>query len=381
MPLPQVQVQHLRSFGALRDALEALEAQVGAELVELPDSDPFCTLTWFENLALYGLETSNGQLEGLELLLASDLASGQSTCLALRTSPTELKSLSNYYTGLFGLMQWRTRQSSNPVTNNNAVQFHSEAMEPALLQLQVSGATRPVLRISPLDGESSFAELLEAALEKSGYWVDRHFCFGNWYLRVGGRSAQDYFKTLPSSLANSIERGQRRLAHAPWNLHIQQLPDAKLEQSIAHFVSIYNQSWKPKEPNPEFIPHLIRAAADQGWLRLGLLEINGQPIASQFWLVKNGKAYIFKLAFVKGQERFSPGSILTWRMMRQVIDLDKVDEVDFLSGDDAYKKDWMPDRRERIGYAAFNKRQPLGWYRALRHFGKRLLSKPAAKRT
>ena len=35
------------------------------------------------------------------------------------------------------------------------------------------------------------------------------------------------------------------------------------------------------------------------------------------------------------------------KLMRHVIDVDQVREVDFGSGDDAYKKDWMSDRRER----------------------------------
>ena len=40
--------------------------------------------------------------------------------------------------------------------------------------------------------------------------------------------------------------------------------------------------------------------------------------------------------------------------MEHVIDTDKVHDVDYLTGDDAYKKDWMPDRRERWGIAVFN---------------------------
>jgi len=41
-------------------------------------------------------------------------------------------------------------------------------------------------------------------------------------------------------------------------------------------------------------------------------------------------------------------------MFRYVIDTDRVTLIDFLSGDDAYKSDWMSDRREKIELVAFN---------------------------
>ena len=41
---------------------------------------------------------------------------------------------------------------------------------------------------------------------------------------------------------------------------------------------------------------------------MGILRLDGKPVAAQFWMVKNNKASIFKLAYVQGFERFSPGS-------------------------------------------------------------------------
>ena len=47
-------------------------------------------------------------------------------------------------------------------------------------------------------------------------------------------------------------------------------------------------------------------------------------------------------------------------LMEHVIDKDKVAEVDFLIGDDAYKRDWMSDRRERWGIIAQGPRTLAG---------------------
>lgn len=46
--------------------------------------------------------------------------------------------------------------------------------------------------------------------------------------------------------------------------------------------------------------------------------------------------------------------------MKHVIQQGKVKEVDFLIGDDEYKKSWMSNRRERWGIIAFNKNSFIG---------------------
>ena len=56
----------------------------------------------------------------------------------------------------------------------------------------------------------------------------------------------------------------------------------------------------------------------------------------------------------------SVGSVLTAAMMEHAMDIDKVKEVDYLSGDDAYKADWMACRRERTGLIAIDLRKSKG---------------------
>jgi CelD/BcsL family acetyltransferase involved in cellulose biosynthesis len=111
----------------------------------------------------------------------------------------------------------------------------------------------------------------------------------------------------------------------------------------------------------------VRTAAAQGWLRLGVLALDGQAIAAQLWLVHDGKASIYKLAYVEGFERYSAGSVLTHALMQHVIDVDQVQEVDYLTGDDGYKQDWMSHRRERRGIVAFDLRTLRGLALAARH--------------
>ena len=130
---------------------------------------------------------------------------------------------------------------------------------------------------------------------------------------------------------------------------------------MQEFQEIYQKSWKIDEPYPNFIYGLAEMAADIGGLRLGLLYVDAKPVAAQIWIIIEGTANIFKLAYDPEWGSYSVGSILTLKLMEHVIDVDKVDTVDYLTGDDAYKKDWISDRRERWGIIAFNKRTFKGY--------------------
>jgi CelD/BcsL family acetyltransferase involved in cellulose biosynthesis len=65
--------------------------------------------------------------------------------------------------------------------------------------------------------------------------------------------------------------------------------------------------------------------------------------------------------------------------MQHVIDIDGVTQVDYLTGDDAYKQDWMSHRRERWGMVAFNPRTLKGAVGILRHMAGRSLRRTASR--
>jgi CelD/BcsL family acetyltransferase involved in cellulose biosynthesis len=317
-------------------------------------ADVFLSVDWFEHLAAHGFAE-----EVRPWLLGVNGPTGSTRfVLPLLRSPDGLRSLSNYYSSLFG-----TVGCAVP-----ALQAWLAVVR--AMQRDRAGA---VLVLQPIAEDARWASGLAAALRARAYAVDRFQCFGNWFLPVVHGNAADYLASRPPALRNSVARGQRRLAHAGHSLHIQCGAGDELEEAIAAYEAVYRQSWKQPEPRAAFMPGLMRMAALRGWLRLGVLHIGGQAVAAQVWLVKGGKANIYKLAYVQGFERFSPGSVLTAALMAHVIDVDRVQEVDYLTGDDAYKRDWMSHRRVRVGLVAFDLRRIRGIAAATRHFGGRAL--------
>jgi CelD/BcsL family acetyltransferase involved in cellulose biosynthesis len=167
-----------------------------------------------------------------------------------------------------------------------------------------------------------------------------------------------YMSTRDSQLRHTFERKSKKLQTAG-RLQILTRPE-DVDSAMDAFESVYSKSWKQPEPYPNFVREWARLCAERGWLRLGVASIDGVPIAAQFWFTTGRRAYIFKLAYDEAQSRWSAGTVLTALLLRHALEVDQVVEIDYLSGDDAYKKSWMTVRRERIGLMACNLRSVGG---------------------
>lgn len=349
------------------------------KLDELPDRykalliDPvsatsiFQALPWLRNLAdngvadntvvrIYGVESNTEY--GTPLLLVP--LCHQAPKQGLFPS-RNLAALATFYTSLFSPLLGKA-----PDQANAPLQVLVAALVAAIAKERPRWDT---IDLHPMDAGSPAFNALADAFRKNGMAVQRYFCFGNWYLDVNGRSFDEYCNALPSKLRNTLERKSRQLKNGKGLcMRIFSSVD-EVEDGIDAYEAVYRASWKTPETHPAFMPNLIRTCASQGWLRLGIAYIDAQPAAAQVWIVYNNVASIYKLAYDEQFASFSIGTILTARLMRHVIDTDKVREVDYLTGDDNYKKDWMSHRRERSGLIAFNLRTARGLLGACKNVG------------
>ena len=77
--------------------------------------------------------------------------------------------------------------------------------------------------------------------------------------------------------------------------------------------------------------------------------------------MENGTAYIHKLAHLESAKPISPGTTLSAALFEHVIDRDNVTLVDFGTGSDSYKADWMEQVRPRFLLDALDPAQPAAW--------------------
>ena len=255
-----------------------------------------------------------------------------------------VESLSNYYTSLY-----------TPLLTIDS--------DMLTLRYQLATASRDhggahVMRFAPMDIESPTYNALMTELRAIDWIPFGFFCFGNWYLKVN-ENWEGYLKKRSGNLRSTIKRMTKKFAAAGGTLEIVTGPDG-IEQAIAAFHEVYSASWKFPEPYPEFIPALIRRLSALGRLRLGIARLEGRPISAQLWIVGEGTASIYKVAYHEAFSQYSPGTVLTSFLLQHVIEQDQVKEVDFLIGDDSYKQIWMSDYRDRWGIVAYNPRTIIG---------------------
>lgn len=314
--------------------------------------DLYATWSWFENLDRFGLEPELCRL----LVVMTHRTSGAACCLPLLARDRReaalwggaVTSMSNYYSSLFA-----------PLGPDHACTV--AALRAALSHIRRHVPQSAVLDFQPLEEDGVFHRRLVQALRAEGYVSEDYFCFGNWHLQIAGRSFAAYEPSIPSKLRNTYKRGRKKLDGAgTWSLEVHSNEGPQLEAGINDWQTVYIKSWKTPEPFPDFVPSLCRMAAQRGWLRLGVIRLNGQPIAAQIWLIKDGFALIYKLAYDEAYKQLSAGSVLSAELMRRAIDDERVVDVDYLTGDDAYKADWMSHRRARVGVVAFKPTSPRG---------------------
>jgi len=195
------------------------------------------------------------------------------------------------------------------------------------------------ISLGPLPDEDGSATLLSAAFRQAGWIVLKRVCDTNHYLPLSGRSFAQYLASRPGPLRTTLRRktagvDTQILSHfdnAAWQA----------------YEDIYRASWKPAEGSPAFLRSFAEQEGAAGRLRLGLASIGGHPVAAQLWTVEGGTAFIHKLAHRDDARAASPGTVLTAALSQHVIDRDRVTDIDFGTGDDPYKRDWMEACRPR----------------------------------
>lgn len=313
-------------------------------------------LNWLRHLATTTLANDE-----VAFLYTAKSNSGDFIVLPLRVNQKsrQAHSLSNFYTSLYSPVV----QSSSPLNLLTALFQH-------LQRSQLISA----ITLSPLAADEALFDDIQRALQQANWrGVHSWSCFWNWTHTVSDGGYAAYLSARPSILRNTIARKTRKFFNSQ-NGSIELICDnSSIARGIDQFKWVYDRSWKQAEPFPEFIPGLLKLAADNNYLRLAVAYRNDKAIAAQLWLVHNGTASIFKLAYDENFKHLSVGTILSAFLMEQVIDKDRVRTIDYLSGDDRYKEQWMTSRRERRGIAAYNTSSVRGLAGYLARLAKQLI--------
>ncbi|MCF8708209.1 GNAT family N-acetyltransferase [Rhizorhapis sp. SPR117] len=303
----------------------------------------FDRVDWLENLYKHCLS-------GYPPLFLRARAEGAEGWLFLYHRRTgEYHALANWYNFSF-----------RPVFSGN----HDEKIRRALLKAmarRLRGRAAHIV-LYPVVDEDGAVDSLLSAFRAAGWAAFAQPVDRNHFLDLEGRDFDSYWSARPGAVRSTVDR---KLAKFPLELEIH---DRFSPEIWEEYEAVYENSWKPEEGSLSFLRAIAEHEGQAGHLRIGIARSEGVAVAAQFWTVENGAALIHKLAHREDAGAGSPGTLLSYAMFRHVIDVDKVERIDFGTGDDAYKRDWMEDERPLYRIDLYNLRRPSSWFPALKAF-------------
>lgn len=338
----------------------ALPASLAALFACAAERSFFSLPIWYHVLAHYG--TARG---ATPRIYADDGGRAALVCLLASPQARGLTSLTNYYS-----------TEHAPLCGASGSELGSAF---AGIAADLAAERFDCVRLGSLNPAADYFAPLRDAFAAAGWAVHPFFDSGLWYEPTGGLDFARYVEARPTQLRNTWRRKLKALETSKRGAFAFYDDARRIDDGVAAYERVYADSWKGGEPYPEFMPHLIRAAASIGALRLGILAIDGAPAAAQCWILWDGRATIYKLAHATPFDDLSLGTILTMAMMERVLDRDRPREVDFGRGDDAYKKSWLGQRRERWGLFLANPRTLRGRAMAWREAAAGLVRRAARR--
>jgi hypothetical protein len=288
---------------------------------------PFDRPEWFALLADAGQRPLVAVAERGELAAA----------LALTRANGRLEPLRNWYS-----FTWRQLAPEGPAGD-------------ALLEEIARGLKTHSHRVTlwPVPDEDGSATRLERVFRAAGWLVRRELCDHNHVLPVNGRSFAEYWESRPGPMRTTFKRKAKKV-EVELLTHFD--PAAWTE-----YEAIYAESWKPEEGDPALLRRFAEDEGKAGRIRLAVARHEGRPVAAQFWTVENRVAYIHKLAHLEQMKHLSAGTTLSAALFERSIDIDRVELIDFGTGNDRYKADWMEQVRPRYRIDCLDLRQPRAW--------------------
>jgi len=235
---------------------------------------------------------------------------------------------------------------------------------------EIARALPPIdmLRFDSLDPAPPEFAALTAAWRAAGMLVQRFRQLDRFYADVEGLTLDTYLARLPVPLQTSFARLQRRWAGSGRGRFEMVTGGSELKSALIDYALVDLQSRADAEPYPLCVAEVAQAAARAGALRLGTYSVDDTPAAAQIWIVSGGTATLWRSHHARKFAPLAVGLALTQEMLRHILAVDRVREIDFGIGN-ASRCRPLIGAHERAGLLAFNPRTPKGWLGATRHIG------------
>jgi CelD/BcsL family acetyltransferase involved in cellulose biosynthesis len=201
--------------------------------------------------------------------------------------------------------------------------------------------------------EPASMRCLGDALECSGYrTVRRTGPYSPWLALPG--SWEDMLAGVSRKFRAEIRQRRRALERAGRANLRTVCSGPTLERDLRTFLRLEASGWKGRAGTSilgntaaeGLYLGFARDAADKGWLRLDLVELDGEVIAASYGCAFAGTTTLMKVGFDEAHRRLAPGTVLAAEAIRRSIE-EGLQGCDFLGEREPYKERWTSEVRPR----------------------------------
>ena len=219
-----------------------------------------------------------------------------------------------------------------------------------------------VMELRQLPDDSKTLEYLSPLIERDGYRVGRWSANEAPYVSIS-QPWETYYQSLKKAHRSNVRNHARQLEReGPVVLDVVAIDD-RWEADMEDALKLEAVTWKVDEgtslrsrrESAVFYRKMLQRAAQMGWLHMCFLKVGASRIAVRLSLLYRNKLFMLKSGYDEGYHRYSPGQVLTERLLREAWEK-KWDEVDFLGDDERWKLCWATGRRSHAWLFVFPNR-------------------------
>jgi len=190
------------------------------------------------------------------------------------------------------------------------------------------------------------------------------------FIDLSGHTWESYLGTLESKPRNDFLRLLKNLTKK-FSVRLEPASsEPQRREFMVHLVRLHNLRWQNLGGSDAlhtadlvaFHDEVSRVTLERGWLRLFVLWLDGQPVASLYGFRYGRTFYFVQTGFDPAYGRHAVGLITVGLTIKSAI-AEGAEEYDFLRGDEAYKFRWAREVRHLATLEVYPRGAPELLYR------------------
>ena len=264
---------------------------------------------------------------------------------------------------LFGLRLKKIEFIGNPQSDYQSfllTEGHTEAVEMMLEYICDRVPDWDLIELRDIPEASETARVLTSFSSKSLKF--EHRVAERCPIVLLPANRQDFLGTLDSGFRKNLRWRQRRIER-DFAVDCKVISNLEnVNDSMEKFIDLHQKRRASMKPPGIFSDSRLRgfhlevasSFAQRGWLALGLLMLNGDPVAAHYNFKYANRMLCYQSGFDPEYSKYGVASLLDLHLMEYCMS-NGIYEYDFGRGDEPYKKQWQSTPRASLQFVASRK--------------------------